>query len=220
MSELSERIAQEMARVIPVEGGWTVGIGSLGIKLYGTRLAADECRDAINAQIAVIIAKHLPQPEQCPCESWGLIGKEFNPETASESEVELYNRLHASHLAPQPAQPREVWEAAIQVVDSFEILNEEIEINDDLHRNALIREIVAVLRCRARDAPQPAAWQEIDATIYCEQCGKHVPLLPITTNNDWGDIVCPECLFVIASIATPAEGVYALTVESSQEGTQ
>lgn len=68
-----------------------------------------------------------------------------------------------------------VWDRAIQLVDSFEVLNEEIQTNDDLHRNALIREIVAVL-IAARDAP--VATEQVTADkatkqdlLPCPFCG-------------------------------------------------
>ena len=53
--------------------------------------------------------------------------------------------------------------------------------------------------------------------IYCECCGENVPLEiePMSTdelNGDkiWGDIVCPECHFVIATLTADESGIYAI----------
>jgi len=48
--------------------------------------------------------------------------------------------------------------------------------------------------------------------VHCEVCGKHQLVNPIQLRKDrlnkkpWGDIVCSECHFVIATISADVEG--------------
>ena len=58
--------------------------------------------------------------------------------------------------------------------------------------------------------------------IYCDICKKHVNIFiePVTRENYnvfWGDIVCPECNYIIATLTTDKPGTYRITGPEPQE---
>lgn len=62
ISELRLRMKPEakliqFAKVVPVDGAYTVAIGSLGVKIFQTLADAEECCKAINNQIVAAIRK-------------------------------------------------------------------------------------------------------------------------------------------------------------------
>jgi len=54
--------------------------------------------------------------------------------------------------------------------------------------------------------------------VYCSGCARSVPFVvgpmradSLYAGDFWTDVVCPECGFVITSIAANEPGVYAVT---------
>lgn len=64
--------------------------------------------------------------------------------------------------------------------------------------------------------------KQYQVKFYCEVCGNHTPveiehLKKDDLNGDmiWGDIVCTECHFVIATISSNIAGNYSFVLETT-----
>lgn len=146
-------------------------------------------------------------------------------ELSEQDAVKIIARIASHHQRLlQPAQPRAVWNEAIAAVQSVYMRREPLS---SLDREHYATWQTAVTDCeKALEAARDAtAWQGIEATIWCEQCQRQVPLsLPIVASkHEIADVTCPRCSVIIVTLALPAKGRYTLAslpapVEPPQEG--
>lgn len=108
----------------------------------------------------------------------------------------------AKHLAPQPAQPREVWEAAIQVANT--VLTESSASGHELRLD-----VVRALEATRDASPQPAAWQPpLEPEIQvCPSCS--APTTRTTSESDGDNTWCTSasCDWSLTPLPAPPVAV-------------